>query len=70
MAVAARKLTYGDFLRLPEDGNRREIVGGEEFVAPAPVRSSLRIAPEGRTCRPPIHSGVGFDLEALYSAAR
>ncbi len=36
MAVAARKLTYADLVRLPDDGNRHEIVGGEEFVTPAP----------------------------------
>ena len=31
-----RKLTYADYVRIPEDGNRHEILGGEEFVTPAP----------------------------------
>lgn len=34
--VAARKLTYADYEKIPDDGFRHEIVGGEEFMTPAP----------------------------------
>jgi Uma2 family endonuclease len=30
------RLTYDDFCSLPEDGKRREIIGGELFVTPSP----------------------------------
>jgi hypothetical protein len=39
MSVALRPLTYDDLLAMPEDGMRRELIGGELFVAPAPKRS-------------------------------
>jgi Uma2 family endonuclease len=42
MAITARKLTYSDLLRLPDDGNRHEIVGGEEVVTAAPNISHQR----------------------------
>jgi len=31
-----RKLTYEDYLRFPEDGNRHEILDGEHYVTAAP----------------------------------
>jgi Uma2 family endonuclease len=31
------KLTYEDFLLLPDDGRRHEIIDGEHFVSPSPV---------------------------------
>src|SRR5690349_12085342 len=31
-----RKLTLSDYERIPPDGNRHEVLGGEEFVTPAP----------------------------------
>lgn len=34
---ATRKLTYDDYLRLPEDGKRYEIIDGELYVTPAPA---------------------------------
>lgn len=37
MQVQPRLLTYDDLLRMPEDGNRYEIVGGELIVSPAPA---------------------------------
>jgi Uma2 family endonuclease len=37
MTTAARKLTYEDFARIPDDGFRHEIIEGEEFTTPAPV---------------------------------
>ena len=33
---AARRWTYAEFARLPDDGNRYEIIGGDLFVTPAP----------------------------------
>lgn len=35
--AATTKLTYEDYLELPDDGNRYEIIDGELFVNPAPV---------------------------------
>ncbi len=44
MAVLT-KLTYEDFLLLPEDdGKRHEIIDGEHFVTPAPNQKHQRIA--------------------------
>lgn len=34
-----RRWTYEDFLRLPDDGNRYEIVEGELLVTPTPLKS-------------------------------
>jgi Uma2 family endonuclease len=31
------KLTYADYLRLPDDGLRHEIIDGEHYVTPAPT---------------------------------
>lgn len=36
MVIAAKKLTYADVERIPQDGFRHEIIGGEEFMTPAP----------------------------------
>lgn len=33
---AARRWTYEEFARLPDDGNRYEVIGGELYVSPAP----------------------------------
>lgn len=41
--AAATKLTYQDYLELPDDGNRYEIIDGELFVNPAPVPQHQRI---------------------------
>ena len=35
-SVAARKLTYADYEKIPADGFRHEIIEGEEFMTPAP----------------------------------
>ncbi len=37
------KLTYEDFLELPDDGRRHEIIDGEHFVTPSPVARHQRI---------------------------
>ena len=34
--TSAKKLTYRDYLRFPEDGQRHEILEGEHHVTPAP----------------------------------
>ena len=34
---AVRRWTYDEFARLPADGNRYEVIGGELFVTPAPT---------------------------------
>jgi Uma2 family endonuclease len=31
------KLTYEDYLHLPEDGKRHELIDGEHYVTPAPI---------------------------------
>jgi Uma2 family endonuclease len=31
-----RKLTYNDYARIPDDGQRHEIIDGEHYVSPAP----------------------------------
>lgn len=36
ISLATRKLTYDDYLRLPDDGKRYEIIDGELYVTPAP----------------------------------
>ena len=40
----ARKLTYEDYVLLPEDGKRHEIIDGEHYVSPAPSLSHQRLA--------------------------
>jgi Uma2 family endonuclease len=35
MSVAARKMTYADYAKIPEDGNRHEILEGDWYVTPA-----------------------------------
>jgi Uma2 family endonuclease len=35
--TARRKLTYDDYVLIPEDGLRHEILGGEHYVTPAPT---------------------------------
>jgi Uma2 family endonuclease len=37
------KLTYEDYVRIPEDGNRHEIIDGEHYVTPAPNTIHQRI---------------------------
>jgi Uma2 family endonuclease len=34
--TARRKLTYEDYVLIPEDGQRHEIIDGEHYVSPAP----------------------------------
>jgi len=41
--ATSTKLTYEDYLELPDDGNRYEIIDGELFLNPAPVPRHQRI---------------------------
>ena len=40
----SRKLTYGDYARLPDDNLRHEIIGGEHYVTPSPATRHQRIS--------------------------
>ena len=40
----ATKLTYEDYLLLPNDGRRHEIIDGEHFVSPSPNTEHQRIS--------------------------
>ena len=46
--VRGKHLTYADFLKLPDDGKRYEIIDGELYVSPAPStkhqRTTLRLS--------------------------
>lgn len=37
MARPARRLTYDDFARFPDDGLRHEIIDGVHYVTPSPL---------------------------------
>ncbi len=39
-----RKLTYDDYARIPDDGQRHEIIDGEHYVSPAPSTLHQRIS--------------------------
>ncbi|HVG44364.1 MAG TPA: Uma2 family endonuclease [Longimicrobium sp.] len=40
---AVRRWTYDEFARLPDDGNRYEIIGGELYVTPAPTLTHQKV---------------------------
>jgi Uma2 family endonuclease len=42
-AVPGVKLTYEDYLQFPDDGKRHELIDGEHYVAPTPVRKHQAI---------------------------
>lgn len=44
MNLATTKLTYQDYLLLPDDGNRYEVIDGDLFVTPSPVTRHQTIA--------------------------
>jgi Uma2 family endonuclease len=54
---AVRRWTYDEFARLPNDGNRYEVIGGELFVTPSPTRLHQRIV-----------TNIGFELEGFTRA--
>jgi len=37
--TAHRKLTYEDYARIPDDGQRHEIIDGVQYVSPSPTRT-------------------------------
>ena len=37
------KLTYDDYVHFPEDGLRHELIDGEHFVTPTPIRKHQAI---------------------------
>ena len=45
---SATRFTYEDYLNFPQDGRRHELIDGEHFVSPSPIRRhqqlSLRLA--------------------------
>src|SRR5262249_7140524 len=41
---AGVKLTYEDYLQLPEDGKRHELIDGEHYVTPTPIRKHQAIS--------------------------
>jgi Uma2 family endonuclease len=41
--VPGVKLTYDDYVLFPEDGNRHELIDGEHFVTPTPIRKHQAI---------------------------
>ena len=38
------RYTYEDYLAFPDDGRRHELIDGEHFVTPAPVRRHQRLS--------------------------
>src|SRR3990172_13070772 len=44
MGTHAVKLTYQDYLLLPEDNNRHEIIDGEHYMTPSPIPRHQRIS--------------------------
>ncbi len=40
----AKLVTYDDYLELPDDGNRYQIIGGELFMTPAPLSRHQKAA--------------------------
>ncbi len=44
MRPIARKLTYADYEKIPDDGHRHEIIEGEEYMTPAPEVPHQRVS--------------------------
>ncbi len=51
-----RKLTYEDYALIPEDGLRHEILDGEHYVSPAPLRRHQRASSK-------LHIKLGYFIE-------
>lgn len=43
-ALTSTKLTYEDYLLLPDDGRRHEIIEGEHYVTPSPLKKHQVVA--------------------------
>lgn len=66
MVVEAHKLGYEDYLRMPEDGRKYEILQGELYVAPSPSRTHQKVL---RNLVLPLTSHIEqYDLGELYFA--
>ena len=67
-STSARTFTWADIQRLPEDGLRRELIGGQLIVTPAPgsqhQNAVLALAVSLRAACPPTHKVMiaRFDL--------
>jgi Uma2 family endonuclease len=48
--VTSRRLSYGDYLRFPDDGNRHELIDGVHYVTPAPSVRHQRIVARLHGC--------------------
>jgi Uma2 family endonuclease len=64
--IVHRKLTYEDYVLIPEDGLRHEILDGEHYVSPAPKRTHQRASSK-------LHIRLGYfieerDLGEIYAA--
>lgn len=44
MATQSKLVTYDDYVTLPDDGNRYEIIGGELLMTPSPTSLHQRIS--------------------------
>lgn len=64
MTATATKLTYDDYVKLPDDGKRYEVLDGELFVNPSPVPRHQVIS--GNLYRP-LHEHVGAGGIVLYA---
>ena len=53
MHPARRGWSYAEFARLPDDGNRYEVIAGELFVTPSPS---------------PVHTRIAFNLARILEA--
>jgi Uma2 family endonuclease len=67
------KLTYDDFLQFPEDGKRHELIDGEHYVTPTPIRKHQAIATNlsaliwGYLQKHPIGRVIGSPLDVIFS---
>lgn len=55
--VVTRKLTYSDYLLLPDDGRRHELIDGKEYITTSPATVHQRILRR-----------LAFDMEAWLRA--
>ncbi|HYC92471.1 MAG TPA: Uma2 family endonuclease [Thermoanaerobaculia bacterium] len=61
------KLTYEDYLLLPDDGRRHEIIDGEHYVSPAPNTRHQRLSKRiSRALYPFEDAGLGEVFSAPY----
>jgi len=44
MSIVIRPLTYNDLSQMPDDGKRYEIIGGELFVTPSPIKKHQKLS--------------------------